>query len=109
MQERDNSLPEDTAPSTRIPTGLWPVYVPRHQELGIDPRSGITGVPVVGDATMASSHTGQSVGATVSGALAKAWLAPLATSGNASAPAPRAAAPTAPANPKQEDTSNEPF
>lgn len=39
----------------------------------------------------------------------EAWLAPLASSGNAPAAAPRAAAPTAPANPKKEDASNEPF
>lgn len=37
----------------------------------------------------------------------EAWLAPLASSGTA--PAPRAAGPTAPANPKQEDSANEPF
>jgi hypothetical protein len=36
----------------------------------------------------------------------EAWLAPLATSGNA--PAPRASAPTAPTT-KQEDSANEPF
>ena len=39
----------------------------------------------------------------------EAWLAPLAGSGNAPAPAPRAAAPSAPANPNQEDSANEPF
>lgn len=41
----------------------------------------------------------------------EAWLAPLAGSGNATAPAPRASAPTAaPAtNPTQEDDANEPF
>lgn len=37
----------------------------------------------------------------------EAWLAPLAGSGNATAPAPRASAPTA--NPTQEDDANEPF
>lgn len=41
----------------------------------------------------------------------EAWLAPLAGSGNATAPAPRASAPTAvpAANPTQEDDANEPF
>jgi hypothetical protein len=38
----------------------------------------------------------------------EAWLAPLAASGSAPAPAPRASAPTAPAT-KQEDSANEPF
>jgi hypothetical protein len=38
----------------------------------------------------------------------EAWLAPLATSGNAPAPAPRASAPTAPTT-KKEDDANEPF
>jgi hypothetical protein len=37
----------------------------------------------------------------------EAWLAPLAGSGNSTAPAPRASAPTA--NPTQEDDANEPF
>ena len=44
-------MPEDTTFSARIPSGLWPVYVPRDERLGIDPRSGVTGVPVSGDAT----------------------------------------------------------
>ncbi len=40
----------------------------------------------------------------------EAWLAPLAGSGNAAAPASRASAPTAaPASPTQEDEANEPF
>ncbi|AKC83111.1 hypothetical protein IMCC26134_10560 [Verrucomicrobia bacterium IMCC26134] len=38
----------------------------------------------------------------------EAWLAPLAGSGNAPAPAPRASAPTAPTT-KKEDDANEPF
>ena len=39
----------------------------------------------------------------------EAWLAPLAGSGNAPAPAPRASAPTAPTTVKKEDDANEPF
>jgi hypothetical protein len=41
----------------------------------------------------------------------EAWLAPLAGSGSATAPAPRASTPTAApaANPTQEDDANEPF